>query len=345
MLGFLCLCLTVYAENVCFCKHGTRMYIQGDMGPTASFSKYSSELRRVRARGDYQAALNLALDAHGLFPDEHALTWYWRSCLLSLLGRSGEALDALRAGLAEGEWWKPSMMEEDADLDCVRDLIDFSAILEECETRYRAAQASGRPQCTIISPSSGLWEPQSLLLLHTRGGSSPEFRSHWLPLVDEGWTLVSLQSSQPLHSGGYCWDDADRARREISDQIEECRRVRGMDLGRLVIAGASQGARMAFEVAQAMAVPWLCVIPAFPAGYDSGPFIASRSRDRGAFLLGAEDPANERTRHLVVSLKAAGAEVRSQSMPGVGHELPDDLAARARESLEWIRASGRAEEE
>jgi predicted esterase len=234
------------------------------------------------------------------------------------------------------------LLEEDADLDGLRNLAELRAILDECAARYRDAQSGARPLCTVLSPSSALWEQQALVLLHMRGGSGAEFRAQWLPLVDDGWTLVSLQSSQPFRSGGFCWDDAELGRREILEQMDECRRVRGIDFGRVVMVGASQGARMAFEVTQQMAVPWLCVIPTFPAGYDSAPFIASRSRDRGAFILGAEDPANDRTRQLVISLQAAGAEVRTHSMPGTSHELPDDLPSLAREALDWLRAVGRS---
>jgi predicted esterase len=101
----------------------------------------------------------------------------------------------------------------------------------------------------------------------------------------------------------------------------------------LVLAGSSQGAPLALEIAHETGVPWLCVIPGFPAGYDLGPLLGTPASLNGAFLVGEKDPLSARTLRIAEALRSAGAIVRTLVMPGVGHELPEDFSPYAREAL------------
>jgi hypothetical protein len=101
----------------------------------------------------------------------------------------------------------------------------------------------------------------------------------------------------------------------------------------MVIAGASQGGRLALELAHEAGVPWLSVIPSFPAGYDVAPFIAVPAHARGAFLLGERDPANSRVRPVISAMESAGIHVFNRTMGDVGHDLPDDFPNHAAEAL------------
>jgi predicted esterase len=154
--------------------------------------------------------------------------------------------------------------------------------------------------------------------------------------VDEGWTLVVPQSSQPWDSASWCWDDWDLARREVRAHLEECRTRRGLDLARLVVAGASQGAPLAAETANEAGLPWLCVIPSFPSGYDVMAFAAVPRHTRGAFIIGETDPGNAHTRRIIGALEAAGASIATRVMDGIGHELPQGLARYASDVLKTL---------
>jgi hypothetical protein len=257
------------------------------------------------------------------------ISWYTQACRLGRQGQAEQAVAALRAGLEEGSWYNPEALVAEPDLAAVRPGLD--AIVRECDDRRRRLRAETRPQCLVLSPSSALWDQQTLLLLHGRGDSARRFAEHWRPLVDEGWTLVVPQSSQPWDSTSWCWDDLDRARQEIRAHLEECRTKRGLDPSRIVAAGVSQGARLAVEVAAESGMPWLCVNPMFPPGYDASPLTAVPQHVRGVFLLGENEV---QSRSVVVSLQAIGVEVRT--MKAVGEELPEDFAASASEVLRLL---------
>ncbi len=257
------------------------------------------------------------------------LSWYTQACSLGRKGRVAEAVAALRAGLEEGSWYNPEALMNEPDLAAVRPGLD--AIVRECNDRRRRLLAETRPQCLVLSPSSAVWDQQTLLLLHGRGDSARRFAEHWRPLVDEGWTLVVPQSSQPWDSTSWCWDDLDRARQEIRAHLEECRTKRGLDPSRIVAAGAFQGARLAVEVAAENGMPWLCVNPVFPTGYDASSLTAVPQHVRGVVLLGENEA---QSRSVMVAFQAIGVKVRT--MKDVRHELPDDFAARASEALRLL---------
>jgi predicted esterase len=193
--------------------------------------------------------------------------------------------------------------------------------------------ARARPLCLVISPSTALWDQQTLVLLHGRGDTARRCAEAWRPLVDEGWTLVVPQSTQPWDDGNWCWDDPDLARREIHSHLEESRTRRGLDPARMVMAGAAEGAVLAMEIAHEAGLPWLCVIPAFPPRYDIAPFAGLPGHARGIFLLGESDPGNPGARPVIAALEASGAAVTTRFMPAVGHGLPADFPRHASDAL------------
>jgi hypothetical protein len=256
-----------------------------------------------------------------------------QACLLSRTGKAEEALDALRAGVQGGSWWSPRVLDQEADLAGARLLPGWSALRDECERRYWEKQARSHPECFVLSPASATWEPRSLFIIHGRGATAAEFSRHWQPLLDEGWTLIVPQSSQVYDSEGWCWDNAELAHAEIRQHWEDCRRKRGMDLEGMIVAGASQGGRLAVEAANEAGLRWLSVIPSFPKRYDAGPLTAMPTHTVGAILLGEHDPAMEGALPVISQLESGGVKVIVKTMQGVGHELPDDFCGYAGEAL------------
>jgi len=298
-----------------------------------ALQRYYSQLLKAHAARDFKAGARIARAAHEECTEEHGKTWFWLACMHSLLGDAGAAVSALRAGLDEGQWWSPRKLEDDGDLEPIRGTADFAVVREECGRRFRAAQALSRPQCLVLAPSTATWEPRTLVVIHRRGDTAASFVGHWRQLVDQGWTLIVPQSSQVYDSAGFCWDDAELARRELRGHLDECRRKRGIQMDGMTIAGASQGGRLALELAHEAGLPWLSVIPSFPAGYDVSPLIAVPAHTRGALLLGEHDPANTRSRPVVSALESGGVRVIARTMREIGHDLPDDFTAQAAEAL------------
>ncbi len=88
---------------------------------------------------------------------------------------------------------------------------------------------------------------------------------------------------------------------------------RGLDPARIIAAGVSHGARLAVETAHQAGIPWLGVIPTFPAGYDAAPLAAVPEHTRGVFLLGETDPGNVQIRPIAAALQGTGAFMKCRS--------------------------------
>jgi hypothetical protein len=194
----------------------------------------------------------------------------------------------------------------------------------EEERRYNPG-VSG-PHVFVLSPAGAVWEQRWLLVAHDRGETALSAAARWRPLVDEGWTLVAVQSSQVSDSAGFCWDDAGRGQVEILARLEECRRIRALDPAGAVIAGVGQGAGPAQAAALEAGLPWLCVVASVTADLLEGISGPALPGAPGAFLTGAPVTAER------LSLCAA-RNVLVQQLPGFAGDLPDGFASAAADIL------------
>ncbi len=302
--------------------------------------KWRAAVLAAHAAADSAEGLRLAEAARADLPARRGITVYWRSCFLALAGRPAEALGALEAGMVEGAWWDPDMLDTDPDLAALRPLPGFAALRGECERRRLSARTSSRPRCLVISPSTASWDPRSVLFIHGRGDTAREFARIWQPLVDQGWTLVVPQSSQPHDSESFCWDDRELALQEIRRHLEDCAGKWGLPADGMVAAGASQGASLATDIAREAGLPWLCLIPTFPRTWDPSRPAAPAGHERGSVIIGETDQENARSLRVVESLRASGIPVSVRTMKGIGHELPVEASTLAAEALrELVGAS------
>ena len=185
----------------------------------------------------------------------------------------------------------------------------------------------------ILAPATATWAPRSLFLIHRNGDTAAGFSRYWRPLVDEGWTLIVPQSSRACADSGFCWQDTEDALRELRGHLEECQRRRGLGADGMIVAGASEGARLALEIAGEAGLPWLCVTPTLAAPFDARPLSAVPSRTRGAFLLGGQAGPRDHTRMLIRDLESSGVDIAVRVMEWVDDELPEDFASVAAEVL------------
>jgi predicted esterase len=105
----------------------------------------------------------------------------------------------------------------------------------------------------------------------------------------------------------------------------------------MVIAGASQGASLALELAHEAGVPWLCAIPSFPASYDVSNFTAAPAHTRGVFLLGEHDVASRSARQMISTLESGGVQLIARTMKDVGHDFPDDFSSQVADALRALQ--------
>ena len=116
-----------------------------------NFDDLTDEVFTLYAGGEHASALSLAESAFEQFPNRRATLIYWCACLKSLLGEPASALEDLKDGLAAGLWWADPMLREDADLEGVRQLDAFAALLVESGRRRREAMSEAAPPPTLPS--------------------------------------------------------------------------------------------------------------------------------------------------------------------------------------------------
>ena len=111
-----------------------------------SVNEYFDDLLKAYEAHDYRRGLRIARAAHDERPEAHERTFYWLACMHSLLGNQADAIESLEEGLSEGAWWAPKTLDEEHDLDHIRDVPLFLEVRTECERRLRKAQAESLPE-------------------------------------------------------------------------------------------------------------------------------------------------------------------------------------------------------
>jgi hypothetical protein len=278
-------------------------------------------------------------------PERPAETTFWRACLLSLNGRTEEALDAFRSALDRGVWWTRTWLETDPDLDPLRSLPGYAAVLAGSDANLAAARAGfpDHPEVHLHLPTGS---PRALLLvMHMLGATIGTTEPHWRPGAEYGVAVAVLGSSQSTSDGQPCWEVDELVVRDLSLARDEAIRAGvGADVP-LVLGGASQGGRRAIQLAIDGRVPargFLAVATGVPRSEDVAPHLdgAVRRDVRGWILNGELDQETPAAERLHRELTDSGLGVRLESVAGLGHVYPDDLAARLAGALDFVLTDG-----
>ena len=206
------------------------------------FDDLTDRVFKLYASGEHASALSLAESGFEQFPNRRATLIYWCACLKSLLGEPASALEDFRDGLAAGLWWAEPMLSEDPDLDGVRQLDAFAALLAESGGRWREAMSGASPPPTIVPAATA----HRATLVVLQGGSGPvdEVTNQWRAAADLGCTVLVPGRGQPSTSDGdhANWYDEDRTDERLATALD------GVDHRTLLVAGYSAGGREALRM-------------------------------------------------------------------------------------------------
>ena len=175
-----------------------------------TFADLQAEVFRLYAAREYAKALEVVRLESPRFPDRAGETSYWYIDLTAVLGRTEEAIRALKLAVDTGHWWTPDALHNDPDLKTLQGLPDFERVVAVCRERHAAAEASIRPVLLVLEPRSR--DPHPLLIaLHGGGENATEFSVHWQAAVDDGWLVAVPESSQLRSPNAHAWYDRQRA--------------------------------------------------------------------------------------------------------------------------------------
>ena len=305
------------------------------------FHRVRGKVLELYRQERYQESLETAFKARSRFPEKEGETIYWIACLKCRLGKTEEALHVLLGALEQGHWWGEHWLLNDPDLEPIRGRPEFRKIMEVSEERQQAAQAQAKPKLLVLPLEE--WErPPLLIALHGMGGSAEGSAPYWEAAQEIGFLVAIPQSSQVVSEDGYGWNDGNLARREMAAHWERLQREYHLDPERVILAGASQGGRLAIELAlEGEPIParrFIAVVPAIrdPEGLACKVKEATDRGVRGWIVTGEQDYARSKVEAFCTQARAAGMGCEIEVVPGLGHDFPDDFPERLTRALDAL---------
>lgn len=320
------------------------------MNAPLSFVKFRAEFMRLYHLGKYPDAYAWLRLGGGQYPKQAALLFFWRACILSLLEEPTEAIQVLQDGMNLGYWWAESILRTDTDLASLQGLPEFETILRTCETLHQESEQENPAEILVYPPGNGISTPLPLLiLLHSRGGNSEEMALPYLGLIQQGWLVAVVKSSQMLFPGGYAWDDRERAYKDILDMVDELKRNFPNNFSPMVVSGFSQGGGLALEIAIKQLLPLDGALAIAPYIRDiqasiSPPVPPTITPPRIYLITGDEDSGQEGFTRITESLLANRIPFQQEPHPHLGHEFPAEFEPSLQKGLAFILENRKEQE-
>ena len=278
----------------------------------------TTEITRAYLEGDHDRALRVTdalLERH---PERVASLSQLRAEVLVQLGRPDDARQAAAAVLEDGRWWSDRQVASLED-----EGLDLGPVGVALRSRAADAVMSARGGRAVVDVREAGAPWATVVALHMYGVAAADTLAVWLPVVDAGVRLVSVESTLVDGDGYPSWDARDLALRDVRAGVAAV-----PDDVPVVLAGASQGAGLAASAAlngEVRADGWLAVVGAPQPGV-----VRMVRMVPGAVVAGSEDPlpvANQRVFRDAV--QAAGGTCEWEEVAGLGHAYPADWADRA----------------
>ena len=312
------------------------------------FQKITRRIHKYYFNKQFEAGLDLALDARGRFPYNKSITYFWIACFQALLKQKEAALKTLEEGINRGIWWSRSLLMQESDLKEIRNDARFSQILEICDHRYSIENQSSQPELLIRTPIN--YEGKKIpiiLVLHSWGSNNADFEHYWYKGLRKREILFcSLQSSQLVGDDRYGWDNEQIGHKEIQQALTTANDKFKLDNENTIVGGASQGARTALSAIISGIILVKGFILLFPAIRDSNAFLSSFTEietkllnlqnAKGVIIAGDKDQFHQPNKQLAEEFNFRGIECKFISYQNLGHWFPDDFTQVLKESIDFI---------
>jgi predicted esterase len=301
------------------------------------------ELAGALERKDWPRAVALAEDAARANPASarHA---YNLACVYSRAGQGDAAVAALEKAAGLGFAFTATLLR-DPDLDPVRAHPRFP----EVEARVRAnnaraleafkAVAAERAKVLVFPPPKpdAARPAPAIVVLHGSGDTAAAFARPWRRVAaDLGAVLVVPEGLNPAGSG-YDWGVVEQGSHLVHRAIGKARAEAAIDPSRIVLAGFSNGASQAFVMGLREPESFAGILP-IAGFYDErvAPVPSGKRLPRFAILNGERDEEAANNRRAAAALRAAGAKVKLEIYPGVGHAFPPDHEEELRRAVRFL---------
>lgn len=295
--------------------------------------------------------------------------------LAASCGNDEQAMKLLTEAVQEhGYWYSPDYLLEDEDLAVIREQDEFQQIVDLCREREANALAASTAKLHIVLPDEQHLPGDfpTVFVMHGELENNNAVEPVWSPLLEDGYKLALLQSSQIQFSEAYDWVDIDQGMEELEQAMLEVSRVERphsqqaadqtdlpvMDgvhtspepagsIQKPVLAGFSSGARVALNMAAAypaavngvmLISPWL----PDPEEWENALNSWNEHQTRLYIVCGERDEeCLPGVLELVEALKHKQIPYTLHNLPGLEHNYPVHFTNLLHEAASWFRSSSK----
>lgn len=239
-------------------------------------------------------------------------------CIYSCTSQNDKAISMLNKLVQEAVWLNPVELEEDNDLNTIRDLAEFKKFHQLCWDMYNHVTENLKSEIHVIGEKSD--EAAPVYFFHGRGAKLEEFSADFKEIF-EGKQVYYVQSDQVYSAGRYCWDNEELASKQIDDVLDQASGLQKL------VCGVSQGARIltnAFANGK-IKDDMLLFIPAV-SERDVQMVRNANIEYKGKITIvsGDKDACFSATMELTEVLKEKGYNVSAHVINGMGHYILSD---------------------
>lgn len=293
-----------------------------------NFYGYQKQFFELYFQNKIGEALEKAEEIDELFPDKAYRTKYWKACLYGVLGKNDSALTALDELRKSGQWLSPQLLSKEEDLKGIWYNPRFEDLMDVFTDRKIEAVENSRPLRLEFAPTKP--SERFIVALHWRMGNAEEFSRYWKnPAKRMNMRLLTIQSSQIMGTGMYCWDNMKLGKEEVNSGVASY--IEGQKLleENMILAGASQGGSLAFElVLEKKLKPGMLilVVPAFKNAESYTDRIKDLPNDFSVRIItGGKDHFYKETAKLNRILTGSGIDSELKVYKTMGHSFPEDF--------------------
>lgn len=240
-------------------------------------------------------------------------------CVYSLTSNIDSAKELIQTLLNQDIWLNPFELETDGDLERLRELPEFKALLKSSKNHY--SQQQEKKTMKIFQLNRESEEETVFCWIHGRGTNFNEFQQDYNRMkLLVGYRQVYIQSSQVYAGEKFCWDNEECAVQEIREALKT------VTASRKMICGISQGGRVLLNALLQDKIDGdiLMIIPAITKS-EIEKIRTSDAAFSGTLriITGSLDSCYENVCTAAELLQGRGFRVELFSMEGVGHYLPE----------------------
>ena len=309
-----------------------------------AFQKSQKRMDEAYEHGAFEKGLQIALDAIERFPEKPTTTHLWAASFYASLGRTEETLSVLNQGFQRGAWWSADFLI--GEFEDLKDHPTFSRLREAAQEKLEKEKKPAKPELVVRTPTeySDNKRFPLLLVLHGANSNNADTEPHWTRVQHKRQIFMAfLQSSQPVSSDHYVWNNKETALRDIESAYSTLESLYSIDTSKVILAGISAGAEIAMIAlfsGRVSAKGFIAVIPStgtFIERFVKPDSLASEMNGvKGCIIAGEKDPRFSNTKIIHEFLTKKGVAVQLYSYPELGHSVPEDFDHALTKSVRFV---------